>query len=99
MLSFMTPTVSFNIPVEDFRNLIAETVREELKVHQISHSPIDDKPLKRREVAGILGITPITLTKWCKEGRIKFSQIGKRYYFNREDVQDALESNPKYKRK
>jgi excisionase family DNA binding protein len=94
----MEPIVSFTMPVDEFKNLLSETVRRELKALSILKDADDDKLLSRREVADMFGISLATLNAWCKAGTIKFKKVSSRVYFQKADVQAALETKPKYKR-
>ena len=94
----MLPTISYTLQPEDFKNLLATTIREELKTLEISKQDNDGKLLTRKEVAELFGITLTTLNTWCKEKRIVFKKVKSRVYFLKADVHAALESKPKYKR-
>ena len=94
----MLPTISYTLPPEDFKSLLATTIREELQALNILKNDADEKLLTRKEVAELFGITLTTLNSWCKEGHIEFKKVKSRVYFLKADVQAALESKPKYKR-
>lgn len=52
--------------------------------------------LNARSVADLLGITPQTLAKWRREGRlserdVRYVQRHRRWYFRKEDIQSILD--------
>lgn len=94
----MTPTITFNLQLDEFKNLLSTTVREELAALQLLKNADDEKLLTRKEVAALFGITLTTLNTWCREKRIEFKKVKSRVYFLKADIQAALESKPKYKR-
>jgi len=80
-----------NLSKEEFKELIQETVKEEIKNHQ-PKSPSKDDYLSRKETAQMLGISLPTLHQWTMEGRIKAYRIGKLVRYKRNDVHSALNS-------
>ncbi|MBT8269513.1 MAG: helix-turn-helix domain-containing protein, partial [Bacteroidia bacterium] len=46
--------------------------------------------LSRQEVARMLKIDLSTLHLWCKVGKLKKYGIGKRVYFKRSEIEEAL---------
>ena len=51
-----------------------------------SRAPQDDKPLTRAEAAEFLNITPTTLTKYVKQGRVKAGGTERKYSFRKSDL-------------
>lgn len=52
--------------------------------------------LNARSVADLLGITPQTLRKWRREGKlaerdVRYAQRNRRWYFRKEDIQAILD--------
>ena len=52
--------------------------------------------LNARSVADLLGITPQTLSKWRREGKlserdVRYVQRHRRWYFRKEDIQSILD--------
>jgi excisionase family DNA binding protein len=48
------------------------------------------KMLTIKEVCEMLRISKFTAYRWIKSGRLKASQIGKKYLFKEEDIKDLL---------
>ena len=46
--------------------------------------------LTRNEVMEMLDISPATLWRWCKAGKIKSLHIGSRIYFKHDDIMNSL---------
>ncbi|MBA7487294.1 hypothetical protein ES707_22857 [subsurface metagenome] len=54
----------------------------------------DDKKLYSiRELAKILPVTPLTIRKYIREGKIKGHKIGKNWYVIKEDLEAFLEGS------
>ena len=54
----------------------------------------DDKKLYSiRELAKILPVTPLTIRKYIREGKIKGRKIGKNWYVIKEDLEAFLEGS------
>ncbi|TWF33696.1 excisionase family DNA binding protein [Chitinophaga polysaccharea] len=48
---------------------------------------LDDKPLLNlKEAAQVLNISPLTLRRWLKEGRVSSNRIGKKHLFKKQDL-------------
>ncbi|MCW3074509.1 MAG: Helix-turn-helix domain [Flaviaesturariibacter sp.] len=43
-----------------------------------------------QQLANALSISPLTISKWKKEGKLGFSKVGRRCYYSRQDVLDLL---------
>lgn len=68
-------------------NTIESKVDALTKIVNESKSKVElPKLFSRNEAANILGVCPKTLTKYCKEGRIKFYQPSRKYLFKLEDL-------------
>lgn len=79
------------------KNSIQEIIREEVKKALVEFSQwleamiIDtDRIYTREETIKYLGISPSTLNRWTKEGKIKAFGIGDRVYYKHIDIQGAL---------
>lgn len=79
------------------KNSIQEIIREEVQkgliewAHWFESRIIDeDRIYTREQTIKYLGISPSTLTRWTKEGKIKAFGIGDRVYYKHIDIQGAL---------
>lgn len=54
---------------------------------------LDVKLYSVKEVAEILGVSPITLNKYIKEGRMEAKLIGGKRYITEENVKSFLTGN------
>lgn len=75
------------------KDCIKDAVREELHLFISDVQKTADKPqqqtaklLTKKEMADELDISLVSLTEWMKQGRIPYRRMGKRIYFNKEDV-------------
>ena len=88
----MAQIILNGLSVSDFREIISEAVREEIKT-SIPHAekePGNEKYLTRKETAGILRVSLPTLNDWTKTGKIKGYRIGNRVRYKRNEVSEAL---------
>jgi hypothetical protein len=87
---------TFFIPTEnDFRRWIKEAVKESLKdslPKEISIPENGEPLLTRKEIAGKLRISLVTLTDWVKRGLPSHKQRG-RVYFIYSEVMDYIRKN------
>lgn len=79
------------------KNNIQEIIREEVKKALIEWAQWfeariinEDKIYTREEAIQFLRISPSTLTRWTKEGKIKAFGIGDRVYYKHIDILGAL---------
>jgi len=83
---------------EDFKRWIRETLREELAttLSQVKEeSRPDEEPLlSRKQIAGVLGISLVTLTDWMKKGFPYLRQEG-RVYFLKSEVMHYMRQRKK----
>ncbi len=56
-----------------------------------------DQLLSRKEVAELLKVSLVTVSKYQKQGRLIFYRIGWHVYFKKGDIMQALEDHMKYK--
>jgi len=45
------------------------------------------------DVAKILGVSHVTVTRLCKEGRIRHTKIGGQYRFDPRDIEEYIEAS------
>ncbi|MEK6477183.1 helix-turn-helix domain-containing protein [Catalinimonas sp. 4WD22] len=93
----MTDVVLLSMPVDEFRVLISETVKEELA--QLRPAPANEKKYRtRKETADLLHISLPTLNERTKKGEIEGSRIGGRLLYSEEAIERALTSTNLKKR-
>ena len=56
-----------------------------------------DQLLSRKEVADMLKVSIVTISKYQKQGRLPFYKIGNRVHFKKGDIMEAIEAHMKYK--
>jgi excisionase family DNA binding protein len=49
--------------------------------------------LSAEDVAGYLGVGPVTVYRWCKEGRLRCIKLGKHWRIRREVLEDFLKQH------
>jgi excisionase family DNA binding protein len=88
----MAAIILNGLSVSDFREIITEAVREEIKTSlpQPEKEAPNEKYLTRKETAGILRVSLPTLNDWTKTGKIKGYRIGNRVRYKRNEVSEAL---------
>ncbi len=87
----MTPSILISLPIEEFRNIISETVKEEL----LNFQPAPEKEKKyftRKETAQLLHISLPTLNTRTKNGEIEANRIGNRLLYSEDAIEQALKS-------
>lgn len=83
------------IPGEsDFRKWIREALKESLEISATRNVEAGDKEeplISRRDIAGYLGISLVTLTDWMKKG-LPFHRLNGRVYFQKSEVLEYVKS-------
>ena len=86
------------IPNEnDFRKWIREAVEECLETSAVKNAEGGEREellVSRKEIAGYLGISLVTLTDWMKKG-LPFHRLNGRVYFQKSKVLEYVRSNRK----
>jgi len=79
--------------------MMREAFSEELKavVEEQNKKKDWDVLLTRKEVAEMLKVSLVTISKYQKQGRLTFYRIGRHVYFKKGDIMQALEDHMKYK--
>ena len=75
--------------------LIRDSIISELKNLMDKNTSI--KWMKSKEICELLGISNSKLTNMRNNRNISFSQIGKVYYYNVDDINKLLEQNKTYR--
>lgn len=75
--------------------LIRDSIISELK--NLMDKNTSNKWMKSKEICELLGISNSKLTDMRNNRNISFSQIGKVYYYNVDDINKLLEQNKTYR--
>ncbi len=77
---------------DEFKEFIAETVKEQLVEFFNKGKAPDNRLLSRKEVAKLLGISLPTLHRWTMDGTIKAFRVGRSVRYKMSGVEDALKN-------
>lgn len=96
----MTNLILTQIPIDDFKIIISETVRDEMQKFNVPPPPPETEFITRLETSRILGISLPTLNEWTKQGLIPGYRIASRVRYKKGEIMDALKqiSTLKYRR-
>lgn len=86
-----------NLSVTDLRNIIKESVKEEVRT-LIPEPPQKIEYLTRQETANLLKISLVTLNDWTKKGVIKGYRFNSRVRYKRNEVEQTATEMYKYRR-
>jgi excisionase family DNA binding protein len=56
------------------------------------------KFIKAKEAADILGVSPSTILRWCREGKFSYSKPGRAYLVVSEDIKKVMYKHTHKKR-
>ena len=82
------------ISPNELQELIRTTVREEISV--AAEQKKDKVLLNAKQLCEFLGIHISTLNIWKAKGKIPFKRLGKRIFFNREEILSSLKEAGSY---
>ncbi|GAB2955008.1 hypothetical protein GCM10027048_20770 [Hymenobacter coalescens] len=89
--------------LDELKETIVRTVRHamaQVKDDAVADGTTADKPLRsKQQVCEELGISKTTLTEWMKSGVIPFIRLGRRIYFEKNQVLEAGRRHTKYQRR
>ncbi len=80
---------------EEFQSQIREVIKEELA---IVFSQKKEKLMNAKQLCEFLGIHLSTLNSWKSKGMIPCLRIGKRVFFSKDQVLQALKEDGNYKK-
>ena len=80
----MNNIVLISLSEEQLRTIIKDAIHEELSQKK------EKELLNFKEACEFLGISPSALNKWKSENKIPFKRLGKRIFFNRQDIMISL---------
>ena len=86
-----------SLKVDELKEIINNCVSD-----AISHIPVpkveDCTLFRRKDVAALFKVSLVTITQWMKSGKLPYHRINSRIFFKKEEVMQAMETSPKYKR-
>ncbi|MBK8946310.1 MAG: helix-turn-helix domain-containing protein [Ignavibacteriae bacterium] len=85
------------IEIDHLFSLIKQALNEELIKREKSEKQKD--LLNFRETCEFLGIHPSTLNKWKAKNKVPYKRLGKRIFFQREEILNSLKESNYYKLK
>lgn len=87
----MNQQIVISITPEELKSIIREAVKEELNYKQ------EKELMSFKETCEYLGISTSALNKWKSENKIPFKKLGKRIFFSRTEITEALKNSKYYK--
>ena len=79
--------ILFSISKNELETLIRTVVHSELTKKN------EKELMSTKELCSFLGISLSTVNKWKAEGIIPFRRLGKRVYFDKEEIKKAMKDN------
>ncbi|MFM2018897.1 MAG: hypothetical protein RL007_2553 [Bacteroidota bacterium] len=84
------------LKVEQLRSLVNEEVSA--AISKLPHQKEEEELLKRKQVAKLFSVSLVTISDWCKTGKLPFHRINSRIFFKKSEVLQAMQSTQKYNR-
>ena len=85
-------TLFVAMPFDEFQELIQKTIKNELKNFSIIPQQIQSDELLNIEEAGaLLHVSKVTIHKWKKKNLIQAYRIGRKIYFKRQELIEAID--------
>lgn len=84
-------TVLFAVSQEELTSIIKSSVAEVL--HSRETKQKEKQLLNAKEVCELFGIHMSTLNKWKARNKIPFKRLGKRVFFEREKILEAMKDS------
>jgi excisionase family DNA binding protein len=89
--------ILISIPREELESIIRDAVKQELI--SAAKQKNEKGMLNAKEICEYLGIHISTFNTWKANGKIPFKRLGKRVFFDWDEVKNALKENNYYKAK
>ena len=89
----MNSSVFLSISIEELIELIRTAVRQELNLKK------EKELLSFKETCDFLGCSSSALNKWKSEGKIPYKKLGKRVFFSKIEIKEALKDSNYFKLK
>jgi hypothetical protein len=93
----LLPSKSVNVLLDKLQ-VLQKSIDEIQNKLGIQCNPKTVKPLSRQALADKFGVTLPTLDKWKNDGLIPFKRMGRRVFFNEEDVFNAMKNSKRGKK-
>lgn len=100
----MEQVVFTQVPIADLQGYIAHAVKEGLSAHtpqveQAKQATPPDPLLTRKEAAGYLRLSLVTLNEYTRRGLLRVHRIGARVLYRQSDLDLCLSAivNPKHR--
>lgn len=84
--------ILISLTQDELQNLISNAVKEALTVKQ------EKELLSFKETIELLNISASCLNQWKSQGIIPFKKLGKRIFFSRSEITEALKDAGNYKK-
>jgi excisionase family DNA binding protein len=84
------------IQLTELETILRNCVKSELEKISLAPPQPEEELTTTEEATKILRVSKVTLSKWRKEGRIKFYRIGTRIRFKKSDLLAALQTVRKF---
>jgi excisionase family DNA binding protein len=93
-------TLFVAMPFDEFKELIQATIKNELKNFSIVPQNIEpDNLLNINEAGALLHVSKVTIHKWKRNKLIQAYRIGRKIYFKKEELINAIKSTALGKKK
>jgi hypothetical protein len=81
-----------SVPLEDLKQVLSNTVREEIKryLNNLPETKEEPEYITRKASAQILGVSLPTLAKWTNEGLVPAYRISSRIRYKKLEVEESL---------
>jgi excisionase family DNA binding protein len=83
-------TTLFQSSPEMLVDLLMIAIREELKQFKVEAPEQADELLTKKQVCQYLNVTPTTIWRWQKQGKIETYGIGKIRYYKKAEITNLL---------
>ncbi len=83
-------TTLFQSSPEGLVDLLMIAIREELKQFKVEAPEPTDELLTKKQVCEYLNVTPTTIWRWHKLGKIETYGIGKNRYYKKSEITNLL---------
>lgn len=85
------PTVFTAIPLSELLQLIGDLLDKKLiEFTNINQSEPEEELITIEEAGELLHVSKVTIHKWKKQKRIKAYRIGRRIYFKKQELLNAM---------
>jgi len=75
---------------DELKEIISESVETALDAHSKKESESEEDLMKPNEVAKLLQVSIVTLYHWTNQKKLKAYKIGRRKFFKKHEVIEAL---------